>query len=461
MTTAPSILWFRRDLRLADQAALVAAAEAGAVIPVYILDDDTPKHRRMGGASRWWLHHSLERLDASLRAIGSRLILRRGAVTDVLPVLQKETGAGAIHAIRHYEPWWRIAEKKLSETCPLVLHDGNQLVRPGTVLTGSGDIYKIYTPFWRALNERMPPAPPLAAPIRLEAPQTWPQSDRLTDWNLLPTRPDWATGLAAEWTPGELGAHARIEAFTGQAHVYDAQRNLPSIAGTSRLSPHLHFGEVSPAAIWHAARTNGGDVTTFLKELVWRDYAQNLILRYPSYGVENGKAQFDAMPWRSMDDPSTRADYTAWTKGMTGYPIVDAGMRELWATGWMHNRVRMIAASFLIKHLLIDWRVGEQWFWDTLVDADYASNAANWQWVAGSGVDANMFVRIMAPLTQSPKFDSGNYIRKWVPELAAIRGEGVHDPEEYGCLPPTYPRKRIGHRDARERALAAFARIKA
>jgi deoxyribodipyrimidine photo-lyase len=212
--------------------------------------------------------------------------------------------------------------------------------------------------------------------------------------------------------------------------------------------------------VWHATMNAGGSVETFLKELVWRDYAANVILQFPDYGSANAREAFDRFPWRDPVERDVNRDLMAWGKGLTGYPIVDAGMRELWATGWMHNRVRMIAASFLVKHLLIDWRVGEQWFWDTLVDADYASNAVNWQWTAGSGVDSNMFVRIMAPLTQSEKFDSADYIRKWVPELAHLSKMHIHDPEEYGMRPAAYPSKIIGHREARERALAAYATIK-
>ncbi len=223
--------------------------------------------------------------------------------------------------------------------------------------------------------------------------------------------------MQAFWKPGEEGAKERLEAFLPKAGRYQEKRNLPSIPGTSFLSPHLHFGEVSPARLWHAAMDAGGSVETYLKELVWRDYAANIILQFPDYGARNARGSFDHFPWRNMSDENVRRDFRLWTKGQTGYPIVDAGMRELWATGWMHNRVRMIAASFLIKHLLIDWVEGEKWFWDTLVDADYASNAVNWQWTAGSGVDSNMFVRIMAPLSQSensmPVPISGNGYPNW------------------------------------------------
>lgn len=456
MKSQPTLLWLRRDLRLSDHAALIAAAQAGPVIPVYILDDDTPKHRKMGGASRWWLHHSLKALDGQLREKGSRLILRRGMADVVLTELAKETGAGRVHCLRHYEPWWRNTERAVAKTLDLVCHDGNYLSPPGTITTGAGTPYKIYTPFWRALNGQMPPPHPAPVPHSISAPAKWPVSDSLDDWELLPTRPDWATGFTKEWTPGEDGAKQRLAEFLPHAAAYDTGRNLPSEERTSRLSPHLHFGEISPATIWHQALKSKADATTYLKEIAWRDYAQNVIMQLPEYGKENGRATLDALEWRTGQEAS--ADLKAWQRGRTGYPIVDAGMRQLWATGWMHNRVRMIAASFLIKHLLIDWRRGEQWFWDTLVDADYGSNTVNWQWTAGTGIDANMFVRIMAPLSQSEKFEAADYIREWVPELAGLSDGAIHDPDESGCRPKAYPAKIIGHREGRERALAAAKR---
>lgn len=463
--TAPQLVWLRQDLRLADHPAFAAAATAGPVIPVYILDDETPAHRRMGGASRWWLHGSLTALATDLEQRGSRLILLRGKADNILAGLARETGASAIHALRHIEPWWRNAERALKaalpEHCPLVRYDGQYLARPGTVLTGGGTPFKIYTPFWRALADTMPPPEPQPAPFSLARPDQWPASDRLEDWELLPTRPDWAGGMRVKWAPGEAGAQARLNDFLGRADRYNERRNFPSDTGTSFLSPHLHFGEISPAQCWHATMACGGSVETFLKELVWRDYGANLIHQYPDYGSRNAREAFDRFPWRDVTDPNVAAELTAWQQGRTGYPIVDAGMRELWATGWMHNRVRMIAASFLIKHLLIDWRVGEQWFWDTLVDADYGSNSTNWQWTAGSGVDSNMFVRIMAPLTQSEKFNAGNYIRRWVPELADVSDPYIHDPYEHGVRPKGYPPKIVGHREARERALSAHDVMKA
>jgi len=453
--TRPILLWLRRDLRLAEQPALAASIATGApVIPVYVLDDETPGDRRMGGASRWWLHHSLASLDAALRHCGSRLILRRGASDRALADLAEETGAREVFALHHYDPWRGNAGRGIARRLVLRLFDGNYLAPPGSVLNGSGKPYRIFTPFWHALSARMPPAQPQPAPDHIPAPETWPHSDTLAEWDLLPTHPDWAKGFAAEWTPGEGGARQRLDDFLARIGGYDIARNLPSSEGTSRLSPHLHFGEIGPATVWWATSHLPG-AATFLSELGWRDYAQSLIVQFPDYGEKNGRPQYDALPWRSGEESAS--DLRAWQKGRTGYPIVDAGMRQLWATGWMHNRVRMLAASFLTKHLLIDWRAGERWFWDTLVDADYAQNATNWQWSAGTGVDANQFTRIMAPLSQSAKFDAAAYIRRWVPELAHLPDSEIHDP---ASRPASYPAQIIPHAEARARALAAHATIK-
>ncbi|KQM96990.1 deoxyribodipyrimidine photolyase [Sphingobium sp. Leaf26] len=454
----PVLLWLRQDLRLSDQAALAAAISEGPVIPVYVLDDDSPRQWAMGGAARWWLHHSLTRLDESLRDKGSRLILRRGKSADMLAAIAREVGASRVHALHHYEPWWRNAEKAVAKLLDLCLHDGALLLPPGAVRTGTGGMYRIYTPFARAVMAHMPPSPPHPAPADIPAPATWPKSEALADWSLLPEEPDWAKGFADDWTPGEKGARANVANFLDEIGDYPTARNLPSVEGTSRLSPHLHFGEVSPAHVWHRVEGSGHDATIFLKELIWRDYAHVQICELPTYGSANARSDFDRLNWRDLREAG--ADFTAWKTGRTGYPIVDAGMRQLWATGWMHNRVRMIAASFLIKHLLIDWRHGARWFWDTLVDADYANNSVNWQWVAGSGVDANLFTRIMAPLTQSEKFDAAGYIREWVPELTDLPDDAIHDPDAHDVRPSSYPAKIIGHREGRERALEAYRRSK-
>lgn len=456
--TAPVLLWFRQDLRLSDQAALLAAVEEGPVIPVYILDDDAPHDWTIGGASRWWLHHSLVALDKSLRAKGSRLILRRGASAEVMAKLAKEAGASRVHALHHYEPWWRKAEKGVAKSLDLCLHDGALLLPPGSVRTGAGGIYRIYTPFSRAVMEHMPPAQPRQAPRSIDAPPRWPASDSLDDWALLPTGPDWASAFFDDWTPGEDGARRNVTAFLDEVAAYPDARNLPSNEGTSRLSPHLHYGEVSPAYIWSRICASGQNADVYLKELIWRDYAHSQICEFPAYGSRNARSDFDKLPWRDLRE--AKSDFSAWKQGRTGYPIVDAGMRQLWTTGWMHNRVRMIAASFLIKHLLIDWRHGARWFWDTLVDADYANNSVNWQWVAGSGVDANLFTRIMAPLTQSEKFDAAAYIRQWVPELEDLSDDAIHDPDAHDARPRDYPAKIIGHKEGRERALAAYRHMK-
>ena len=447
---APSIVWLRQDLRLHDQPALAAAAREGPVVPVYILDDETPGRWTIGGAQRWWLHGSLARLGEAFEQLGSRLILRRGRADVELKRLAGEIGAGRVHATQHYEPWWRALERAVAEQLDLVLHPGSVLVPPEQVRTGAGAPFKIYTPYWRALQALLPPAEPVAAPESLGSPERWPDSNELQSWGLLPTRPNWASGFGAEWTPGEAAALERLDDFTDQAEHYGDRRDLPAAEGTSRFSPHLHFGELSPRLIWQTLPQEAGE--KFRKELTWRDFSHNVMLSQPALGEKAGRPAFEHFPWRT--GPEADADFRAWSRGRTGYPIVDAGMRQLWTTGWMHNRVRMIAASFLVKHLLIDWRRGTEWFWDTLVDADYGNNGQNWQWIAGTGVDSQPFNRIMAPLVQSRKFDAGAYIRRWVPELAELSDDLIHEPG--ASRPSSYPEPIIGHRAARERALAAL-----
>ncbi|MEE4154559.1 MAG: deoxyribodipyrimidine photo-lyase [Erythrobacter sp.] len=457
------IVWLRRDLRLADNPALHAAAKRGPVIAVFVLDDEAPGHHAMGGASRWWLHHSLGSLASSLAQRHARLILRRGDAAQVIAQIAEETGAAAVHANRHYEPWWRKAQGRLAEKVELVLHDGIYLFPAGHVRTGSGTPFKIYTPFYKAMRGEFPPRAALPEPETLSSPDEWPASDTLADWKLLPTKPDWSGGIAAFWQVGEKAAHDRLGQWESEVGDYEDRRNLPSMDGTSRLSPHLHFGEISPVQIWHALSHKRSDGwRSFESELVWRDYAANVICETPAYASANYREDYDRLQWRDPEtDEDAARDLKAWQQGRTGYPIVDAGMRQLWETGWMHNRVRMITASFLIKHLLIDWRVGERWFWDCLVDADYCSNAVNWQWNSGTGVDSNMFSRIMAPLSQSEKFDAAGYIRRYVPELANLREPAIHDPDEHGKRPQGYPRKIIAHKAGRERALEAYKAMKA
>ena len=458
--TKPQIVWLRRDLRIADNPALYYAAQTEPVIAVYVLDDAAAGSHAYGAASRWWLHHSLESLSKSLGKHNVRLILRRGDAVKELSKLAEETGAQTIHANRHYEPWWRKAQAELAKLVDFQLYDANYLLPPGAVTTGSGDPYKIYTPFSKATLELLPPRDILPEPETISSPDEWPACDKLERWNLLSTSPDWAGGMRDFWQVGEAAAQERLKWWVDEVDLYDEGRNFPARDETSQLSPHLHFGEISPVQIWHALTSErSAGWRTYEKELIWRDYAQNVICQSPRYGLKSYRPGWDQFVWRDPENNDAAArDLKAWQQGLTGYPIVDAGMRQLWQTGWMHNRVRMVAASFLIKHLLIDWRYGERWFWHTLVDADYASNAVNWQWVAGTGVDSNMFERIMAPLSQSEKFDAAGYIREYVPELAHLPDSETHDPadEKRG----EYPAKIIWHTEARERALNAYRQMK-
>ena len=460
--TAPQIVWFRNDLRLADQAAVRAAAAAGPVIAVYVLDDDTPGKWRVGAAQRWWLHYSLAALAADLKKMGGRLVLRRGRPAAELAAVSTASGAIAVHALHYYEPWALIQEAAVAKALDLMLHDGAYLAPPGTTRSGSGTPYRIFTPFWNALQQSMPPSDPKPAPMIRFADA--PKGDDLDDWDLLPTRPGWAGGFDV-WTPGEAGAHAALDAFADVAADYDEGRNFPAKPLTSRLSPHLHHGEISPAQVWAAINGRGAGPVSYRREIGWRDFAINLVGQFPRIGDEPNRSQFNDFPFR--DDP---AGLAAWQRGRTGYPIVDAGMRQLWVAGWMHNRVRMIVASFLTKHLLIDWRRGERWFWDCLVDADYGNNSLGWQWIMGSGVDSSPFNRIFTPVGQSAKFDGeGAYIREWVPELAKLPDDAIHAPwlaapmvlKAAGVtLGKTYPQPIVDHAEARARALAAYASIR-
>jgi len=454
-----SLLWLRQDLRLSDQPALLAALSEGAVIPVYVLDGEGPGAWAIGAAQRWWLHHSLSALSASFEKRGNRLILRRGRTAQVLADMCRETGAARIHALHHYEPWQKNAEAEVARAADLRLHHGNQLAPPHAVLNGSGARYRVFTPWFARLRDMMPPPRPLPAPDAIAGPASWPASDKLEGWDLLPKAPDWAGGFAA-WKPGEKGARAALRLFLEEGiSRYARARDLPSEPGTSRLSPHLHFGELSPATLWHAAEDKGSGGDAFRREVAWREYGLNLIDQMPRYAERNGRDLFDRLEWRGLGEVD--GDFRAWAMGRTGYPVVDAGMRELWQTGWMHNRVRMIAASFLVKHLLLDWRRGERWFWDTLLDADLGANAMNWQYVAGSGVDAPVFSRIMAPYIQSEKFAMADYVRRFVPELAGASDAAIHLMHKGGPRPVAYPDQIIGHEAARARALAAWAAARA
>jgi len=472
----PIILWFRQDLRLADNPALNHAEVSGRpVIPVYILDEG-PAVRRIGGASRWWLDKSLRALGAALAERGGTLILRRGDSEAELRRLIEETGATCVLMNRLFEPdaWARdadVAHSLQSEGVEVKGFNGALLARPGSVLNGSGGPYKVFTPFMKALRGQIEAPPPHSTgPGDLSgAPRL--ASDDIDDWGLHPTKPDWSKGFLGE--PGESGATAALSDFvSGALKAYATDRDRPDRDGTSRLSPHLHYGEISPWRVWRdaydaaeAGKVPAAQAEKLTSELIWRDFSSHLLHHFPTLPDKAFRPEYDAMAWR--DD---EAGFEGWTKGRTGYPVVDAGMRELWATGIMHNRVRMIVASFLIKHLLIDWRKGEAWFWDTLVDADLGQNSQNWQWVAGSGADASPWFRIFNPVTQGEKFDpDGKYVKRWVPELAKVPAKFVHAPwtapgevlRDAGVsLGKTYPRPLVDHSEARARALAALKAIK-
>lgn len=462
-----SIVWFRNDLRLSDNPALTEAVRSGqTVIPVFVLDDETAGLRPIGGASRWWLHYSLQSLDTSLRKLGSRLTLRRGPAERVLTELAAEYGAEAIFWNRVYDEGSRNRDARLKKSLNerglrAESFKANLLFEPWEIKNQSGTPFKVFTPFWRACRTHASPGDPLPPPTALPAPKTWPTSDALDDWRLLPTKPDWAGGLRAAWKPGETGAKDRLSHFLdGALEDYRHARDLPAVEGTSRLSPHLAFGEISPRQIWRAATSRGESAATekFLSEVGWREFAYSLLFHNGDLAQRNFRPEFDAFPWADSDEM-----LEAWKRGRTGYPIVDAGMRELWTTGWMHNRVRMIVASFLSKDLLIDWRQGERWFWDTLVDADPANNATGWQWVAGCGADAAPYFRVFNPVLQGAKFDpKGEYVRRWVPELAGLPDAVIHSPWASSKPPAAaaYPERIVEHGAARDRALAAFQSLK-
>lgn len=432
----------------------------------------------MGGASRWWLHHSLEALSDSLAQRGVRLILRRGDAADMILELVGDTNAGAVYWNRHVEPHWRAAERKLMADfkrggVKTREFSASLLFQPDAIVSRKGEPFRVFTPFWKTCLASEPPAAPLPTPNRLEGLNLPPGTDPLDSWALRPFKPDWAGGLRETWRPGEAHGLKRLGRFLEDGlSDYEKLRNRPEPAATSMLSPYLHFGEISPCQVWHAARMEtdsspgshrGGEA--FLRELGWRDFCAHLLARTPTLADEPMQPRFKRFPW--ADNPEALA---AWQRGRTGYPIVDAGMRQLWRTGWMHNRARMIAASFLVKDLLLPWQWGEAWFWDTLVDADMANNAGGWQWVAGCGADAAPYFRVFNPVLQGEKFDpDGAYVRRWVPELAGLPNRWIHRPWE---APPleleaagirlgsTYPPPMVDHRSARNRALAAFEAVK-
>jgi len=474
----PIIVWFRDDLRVSDHPALSAASKTGApVIGLYVLDEASRGVRPLGGAARWWLAQSLRQLQASLRAAGAVLVLRRGPAAAVVSKVVREANAGAVFWNEIAQaPHVAIAETVEAELAKADINAqgfaGDLLASPSAIRTKDGRGLRVFTPFWRRLQALGDPPAPLPVPKRLATVQSI-ASDELESWTLEPRRPDWAGGLRETWTPGEAAAQTRLKSFLKDGlKGYASARDRPDQDGTSTLSPHLRFGEISPRQIWHAARFAAAErpalsagADKFLSELGWREFCRHLLHDNPRLATVNLQAAFDAFPWKHDDKA-----LAAWQRGRTGYPIVDAGMRQLWHTGVMHNRVRMVVASFLVKHLLIDWREGEQWFWDTLVDADAGSNPANWQWVAGCGADAAPYFRVFNPVLQGEKFDpDGSYVRRWVPELAKLPNNLIHQPWEAtplelasaGIKPgKTYPDPIIDHKAGRERALAAYAKIR-
>lgn len=476
MTTG--ILWFRQDLRLADNPALYALMDAvDTVIPLYILDDR--QAWPIGAAQQWWLHQSLEQLTKQLKRHHCQLILRHGDPQVVLQQLIQETHADTVYWNRCYEPELirrdtSIKHHLKSKGIQTKSFNSFLLREPWEILNKQGDYFKVFTPYWRAHHQMEPLRDTYPTPTLRQHPshRSLP-SDSLNDWALCPTQPDWAGGLQKTWDVGETAAHKRLNTFIESAlATYDHDRDRPDILGTSRLSPHLHFGEISPLQIWHAIKTieiTEPQYTTscerFLTELGWREFSYHLLYHFPKLPQKNFRDAFDRFPWK--DDPDT---LKAWQQGQTGYPIVDAGMRELWFSGHMHNRVRMIVASFLTKDCLIDWRQGEAWFWDCLVDADLASNSASWQWTAGCGADAAPYFRIFNPILQGKKFDpNGDYVKHWIPELKHLPLKFIHQPwaantdicEKAGLvLGVDYPKPILDHAQARQRALAYYKQLR-
>ncbi len=436
-----------------------------------------PKGRPLGSASRWWLAHSLRSLQASLHAHGQPLILRKGPAAKIIPDVVREAGAAAVHWIESDVASQGAVEREVATALEGIgvtarSFSSDLLVKPESLRNKEGRGLRVFTPFWKRVLSLGDPPQPLPAPKKLNAGPNV-TSDDLTSWHLEPTRPDWAAGLRDTWTPGEASAQARLKDFLDHDVAgYATSRDRPDRDGTSRLSPHLRFGEISPRQIWHASNfaaaqkpAIASDVGKFLSELGWREFSRHLLFDLPQLAEQNLQPSFDAFPWKH-DAKALRA----WQRGQTGYPIVDAGMRQLWRTGIMHNRVRMVVASFLVKHLLLDWRDGEKWFWDTLVDADPGSNPASWQWVAGSGADAAPYFRIFNPILQGEKFDpDGTYVSRWVPELAQLPKKMIHQPWEATPmelaaagikLGETYPEPIVDHKAARVRALAAYAKTR-
>ncbi len=477
VASRPLIYWFRDDLRLSDLPGFNAAVAQGPVVPVYIFDEALSKEWALGKASRWWLHQSLKVLQDRLKSQGVQLILKKGETTEVLFKLATTLGADAVYCSRQYQPWSAPLEERLNEKLSLCgisvkRYPGALLFEPEQIKTGSGTPFRVFTPFWRSCLNRQEPKEASKLPALMGIDESI-SSDSLSDWNLVPKEPDWAENLQQMWLPGESAGFEALGRFLNtRVKDYSEGRDTPGKMNTSRLSPYLRFGNLSPRQVWRAAVSakavqpeSARSIDKFLTEIGWREFSYHLLFHFPHLPEEPFNPKFSNFPWKTDTGALTK-----WQNGQTGYPIVDAGMRELWATGFMHNRVRMVVASFLTKHLLIDWRVGEAWFWDRLVDADLASNSAGWQWVGGSGADASPYFRIFNPVAQGEKFDKeGAYTRKWVPELDKLPDRFLHKPWEASQeilgqagieLGVQYPFPIVDHREARARALAAYADLK-
>lgn len=464
-----ALVWFRQDLRLSDNPAFFEACAAyDKVIPIYIFDD---KNSVLGGAQAWWLHHSLTALCKAVAQHGLKLILRKGNPLEILSELINTAAIKAVYWNRCYEPKVIERDKKIKASLQgsqieVFSFNGSLLNEPWTIRNKQGEFFKVFTPYWKTCRQGLIAKPAVSISPNRESIDLY--SDTLQEWKLLPEL-DWAAQFPDFWTPGEEGAHQRLSQFIKhRLHGYKMNRDYPEKSATSLLSPHLHFGEISPwtvvRAIEYAKLDPHCDLSGaehFLSEMGWREFSYYLLYHVPTLPYKNFKREFDAFPWHNDESLLKR-----WQKGMTGYPIVDAGMRELWSTGYMHNRVRMIVASFLTKGLFIDWRLGADWFLDTLVDADLANNSASWQWVAGCGADAAPYFRIFNPVLQSQKFDpNGAYIRRFVPELACLDKQAIHAPWESANAESiyqqtNYPRPMINHNESRSRALAYYGQLK-
>ncbi|HTL16289.1 MAG TPA: deoxyribodipyrimidine photo-lyase [Patescibacteria group bacterium] len=475
----PIVVWFRNDLRLADNTALNKAVRREVpIIPLFIWAPQEFGEWAPGAASRWWLHQSLTHLDADLKRVGAKLIFRSGDSLAALRDIVSKTRAAAVFWNIRYEPapgnYDRVVERELqAQGCEVKTFQAGFLTDPGAVRNSSGKPFQVFSSFWRSCLRSMEPEEPAPAPRKLTPFLGRLSSEPLSAFKLEP-EVNWTSGISAVWQPGEAGAWRALRRFSAaEPGQYRLNRDRPGVAGgASRLSAHLHFGEITARQVWHCLRLkNAGTAgpswksSQFITEIGWREFAHHLLCHFPQTPTRPLRVEFERFPWRPA--PTL---LKAWQRGRTGYPIVDAGMRELWATGWMHNRVRMIAASFLVKDLLITWQEGARWFWDTLVDADLANNTLGWQWTAGCGADAAPFFRIFNPVTQGEKFDpDGTYVRRWIPELASLHKAWIHKPwhapaealERAGViLGRDYAMPIVDHAAARLRALAAFQSLK-